>query len=110
MSNLITVDESNFVAEVLEFKGKVLVDFYADWCGPCKVLAPELELLAAKYAENETIKICKIDTEANYDLSIKYKVSSIPNVAYFDSGILQEQIIGLKPASVYESKLTDELA
>lgn len=106
MSNVIIVNEANFEDEVINFDGRVLVDFYADWCGPCKILEPELALLAAQYESDPKIKICKLDTEANYDLASKYKISSIPNVIVFGKGEVLDQIIGLRASKVYSDILT----
>jgi thioredoxin 1 len=105
-NNIKEVTQDNFQKEVIEFEGRVLVDFYADWCGPCKALAPELGIIAAKYEGDTKIKIVKLDTEANYDLSMKYRISSIPNCIVFENGVVKDQIIGLRQGKVYEDALT----
>ena len=86
------VINNNFKEEVLDYKGTVLVDFYADWCGPCKMLSPVLEEIS-----NETdIKICKVNVDENQALAIEYKVMSIPNLIVFKEGKKELVSVGLK--------------
>ena len=83
---------NNFKEEVLDYKGTVLVDFYADWCGPCKMLSPVLEEIS-----NETdIKICKVTVDENQALAIEYKVMSIPTLIVFKEGKKELVSVGLK--------------
>ncbi|MBQ8871369.1 MAG: thioredoxin [Bacilli bacterium] len=86
------VINNNFKEEVLDYKGTVLVDFYADWCGPCKMLSPVLEEIS-----NETdIKICKVNVDENQALAIEYKVMSIPTLIVFKEGKKELVSVGLK--------------
>ena len=86
------ITEKNFKEEVLDYKGTVLVDFYADWCGPCKMLSPVLEEIS-----NETdIKICKVNVDENQALAIEYKVMSIPTLIVFKEGKKELVSVGLK--------------
>lgn len=86
------VINNNFKEEVLDYKGTVLVDFYADWCGPCKMLSPVLEEIS-----NETdIKICKVNVDENQTLAIEYKVMSIPTLIVFKEGKKELVSVGLK--------------
>ena len=86
------VINNNFKEEVLDYKGTVLVDFYADWCGPCKMLSPVLEEIS-----NETdIKICKVNADENQALAIEYKVMSIPTLIVFKEGKKELVSVGLK--------------
>ena len=86
------VINNNFKEEVLDYKGTVLVDFYADWCGPCKMLSPVLEEIS-----NETdIKICKVNVDENQALAIEYKVMSIPTLIVFKKGKKELVSVGLK--------------
>ena len=86
------VINNNFKEEVLDYKGTVLVDFYADWCGPCKMLSPVLEEIS-----NETdIKICKVNVDENQALAIEYKVMSIPTLIVFKENKKELVSVGLK--------------
>ena len=112
MSSIPHVTSEDFQAKILDFKGIVLVDFYADWCGPCKRLAPELEYLAEEYKDNTQVMFAKLDTEESPDLVDKYQISGIPNVIVFKDGQLNQQIIGLKPRIEYKTiieKLLSEI-
>jgi thioredoxin 1 len=108
---------SNFQAEVLDFKGVVLVDFYADWCMPCKVLSPEIEMLAEEMQDNPLVKIAKLDTEKNMDIAQKYEITSIPNIIIFKDGQKIKQLIGVPrgnggeaPRAVYKQLILEILA
>lgn len=99
------ISSDNFKAEVLDFKGLVLIDFYADWCGPCKRLAPELEMIEEEMRANETVKFAKLDVDSNQELSQKYQIRGIPNVIIFKDGQPVQQIIGLNLRSVYKEAI-----
>lgn len=77
------IDNNSFESEVLGYDGKVLVDFFATWCGPCKMMAPILEEIAS---EQHDVKICKVDVDDEPALATKYKVMSIPTLVLFDRG------------------------
>ena len=108
-SKIIQTNSQNFQAEVLDFKGIVLVDFYADWCGPCRMLAPELEILAEELAENKVVKIAKLDTEQNMELAQKYDIQGIPNVIIFNKGKIAQQIVGLRRKDDYKKVILEEM-
>lgn len=90
------VNSKNFEAEVLKFNGIVLVDFWATWCGPCLMQAPILEELATDFKDDKTIKIVKLDTDENPDISQKYQIMSIPNLKFFKNGELVAELVGLQ--------------
>ena len=88
------INKKNFDAEVLQSDKVVLLDFFAQWCGPCKMIAPTLEEIAA---ENEHIKVCKIDVDEAPDLARQFKVTSIPLLVVMKDGQIVNQSLGAKP-------------
>lgn len=96
----ITLTESNFEAEVLKSDKPVLVDFWAAWCGPCKMLAPTIEQIAA---ENDTIKVGKVNVDDEPDLAQKYGIVSIPTVILFKNGEPVKTSTGFVPKESLEA-------
>ncbi|MGL5052898.1 MAG: thioredoxin [Cetobacterium sp.] len=101
MGKVLSLNNSNFKNEVTESKGIVLVDFWAEWCGPCKMLAPILEELS----EESIAKICKINVDESGDLAGDYGIRSIPTMIVFKDGIKVDQIVGLRQKSELLEKL-----
>lgn len=91
----ITITDNNFDNEVLKSDKPVLIDFWAVWCGPCKMISPIVEELAAEY--DGKLKIGKLDVDENQQTSIKYGVRSIPTLLIFKDGKLKDTIIGAVP-------------
>lgn len=89
----VKLTEANFENEVLKSDKKVIVDFYADWCGPCQMVAPILEEIAK---EKPDIKVGKVNVDEENGLAMKYKVSSIPFLAVFENGALKNQSVGFQ--------------
>ena len=100
--NLPEVTDSNFQAEVLESETAVLVDFWAPWCGPCRIVAPHLEELAG---ERDDLRIVKLNTDDNPQTAAQYNVMSIPTLLLFKNGQVAHQIVGALP----KSRLVQEL-
>ena len=91
--NVLILEENNFEEEVLKANGKILVDFYADWCGPCKMMAPIIEEIAEDV--KETVKVGKVNVDNNQELAIKYDVMSIPTIMIFENGKAIKTFIGV---------------
>lgn len=99
----IEVTEENFEAEVINSKIPTIVDFWAVWCGPCKVIAPYLEEIASEYSGK--VKIAKVDVDNNQAIAAKYGIRSIPTVMFFKNGRMVDQVIGAYPKSHFEEKI-----
>ena len=95
MAHPVAVSDNSFDSEVVKAQLPVLVDFWATWCGPCRMIAPILENLADEYADN--LKIVKLDVDHNPNVSLKYGVQSIPTLILFKDGKEVERIIGYMP-------------
>lgn len=99
----IAVTDSDFTREVLDADRPVLVDFWAEWCGPCRALGPILESLSEEF--DGRAKIAKLDVDANQQVAMKYGIRSIPTVMVFDKGQLVDTLIGVRPKSDYAKAL-----
>ncbi len=108
MSEPITLTDDNFDSEVLTSDVPVLVDFWAEWCGPCKMIAPSIEELANEY--DGKAKVGKMDVDSNQNTSMKYGIRSIPALLIFKGGEVVEQIIGAVPKGQIQSKLDASLS
>ncbi|MFA5623414.1 MAG: thioredoxin [Candidatus Dojkabacteria bacterium] len=103
--SLLHLTDSNFQEEVLDFKGLVLVDFWAEWCGPCRILGPVIEELAEDMGEK--VKVCKMDVDAQREIAGKYGIMSIPTVMLFKDGELVETLIGLRDKGSFVQAIED---
>ena len=103
MAHPVTVTDTSFKAEVLESQVPVLVDFWASWCSPCKMIAPIVEELAAEY--DGQVKVVKVDIDANPVTPGQFGVMSIPTLMLFRGGKAEERIVGYQPKSALKAKL-----
>jgi thioredoxin 1 len=103
----VQVSDQNFRAEVLDSPTPVLVDFWAIWCGPCKMIAPIVEEIAKEY--DGKLKVAKMDVDANPKTAMDYGIRSIPTLLIFKGGTVVEQIIGAVPKRHLLDKLSTHL-
>ncbi len=96
--------DANFESEVLNSDVPVLVDFWAEWCQPCRILAPVIDELAGEFSGR--VKVGKVDTESNMDTSIKYGISAIPTVIVFKNGEVVDKFVGLTKKDDLSAALT----
>ncbi|MAW38471.1 MAG: thioredoxin TrxA [Pseudohongiellaceae bacterium] len=99
--SIVHTSDSSFDTDVLQAEGPVLVDFWAEWCGPCKMIAPVLEEIAIEYGEK--LKVCKMDVDANPDTAPKYGIRGIPTLILFNNG----DVAGTKVGAVSKSQLAE---
>ncbi|HXY56932.1 MAG TPA: thioredoxin [Nitrososphaerales archaeon] len=97
------VQASRFQDEVVKASQPVVVDFYADWCGPCKTIEPVVHKLAEEYYGK--VKFVKVDTDANQELAAQFGIMSIPTVMFFSKGKVEDIVIGAVPSTVLKSKV-----
>ena len=105
--NLKEVTDNNFAAEVLESPQPVLVDFWAPWCGPCRIIAPHLEELDG---ERDDLTVVKLNVDENPQVAAKYGIMSIPTLLLFKNGEVAKQIVGALPKSRLQQELEPALA
>jgi thioredoxin 1 len=107
MADITNVSDTDFQAEVLENEQPVLVDFWAPWCGPCRMVAPALEQIAS---ERDDLRIVKLNTDENQQTAIQYQVLAIPTMILFKNGQEVKRIQGAKPKKAIEADLEPALA
>ena len=101
--NVLELTDANFENEVLKSSQPVLVDFWAEWCGPCRLLAPTIEKIATDYAGK--VKVGKVDTDVNRDIATKYRISAIPTVILFKDGQVAQTFVGLRKEADFKQAI-----
>jgi thioredoxin 1 len=104
---IVTIDEQNFENEVLKSDKPVLVDFWAEWCGPCRMVAPLLDQLAGELEDK--VRIAKLNVDENQKIAYQYQVSSIPTFILFKNGQVADRTLGAMPKSAFESFINRNL-
>jgi thioredoxin 1 len=102
-AQLVTLTDENFEQEIESSEGLAIVDFWAEWCGPCRLVGPLVEQLATEYVGK--VKVGKLDVDSNRITSQRYGIRSIPTILYFKDGELVDQVIGAVPKSHLEQKI-----
>ncbi|MEK0430701.1 MAG: hypothetical protein RL139_505 [Gemmatimonadota bacterium] len=108
MAKPVVVTDATFAAEVEQQAGLSVVDFWATWCGPCRMIAPILDQLAEEFAGR--VKITKLDVDANQGTAMRFQVRSIPTLLFFKDGKLIDQVIGAVPKPALAAKFEQHLA
>ena len=108
MAHPIEVTDGTFEEEVIKSEVPVLVDFWADWCAPCKIIAPIVEQLASEY--DGKVKFAKLDVDANPKTATAYGIRGIPTLLIFKGGSPVDQVVGAVPKAVLKSRLEEDIA
>jgi thioredoxin 1 len=108
VANMVTLTEGNFSQEVLKSTTPVVVDFWAEWCGPCKMIAPVLDELAGEY--DGKVKIAKVNIDEFQQLAINYGINSIPTLLFFKNGQVADQVVGMRSKRDLKSSFDRVLA
>ena len=106
-ANTLELTEANFDTQVLQASEPVLVDFWAEWCMPCKALAPTMDDLANEYVGKA--KVGKLDTDANQSVAVKFGISAIPTVILFHNGQIKEKFVGLRSKQDFKAAIDNLL-
>ncbi len=108
MSNAVAVSDATFESEVINSGVPVIVDFWAEWCGPCRMIAPILDQIAEEYKGK--LKVVKVDVDANGRTAMQFSVMSIPTLLFFKNGKVQDQVVGALPKKMLQEKVEKFLA
>jgi thioredoxin 1 len=108
MADLVEVTDSTFEAEVLEVGEPTLVDFWAEWCGPCRMVAPVVEQIAEEYGDR--MRVAKMDVDANRETPMQYGIQGIPTLILFKDGEEAARIVGFRPKPAMMEELLPHLA
>lgn len=104
-----SISQEEFQKEVLEFDGTVLIDFWAPWCGPCRIQGPIVDKISEQFSEDKNVKILKMNVDENNQLSQAYNIRSIPTLLLFKNGEMLDAMIGLQTEELLEKKVKASL-
>jgi thioredoxin 1 len=104
---VLEVTLANWENEVLKAQGLVMIDFWAAWCGPCRIISPTVEELAKEYGGK--IKVAKLNTDENSEIASRYKIMGIPTIMFFKDGVKLDQIVGVVPKQHLKAKIDSYL-
>ena len=102
------ITDDNFADEVESGEGLYMIDFWAEWCGPCRMIAPTVDEIADEY-KDKGLKVGKLDVDENQQTAVRFAVRSIPAVLFFKDGELVDQVVGAGPRAMYEDKVKQYL-
>ena len=103
MGNSVKVSSQNWEQEVLKSAAPVMVDFWAEWCGPCRMIAPTIEELSTEY--DGKLKVCKLNTDENPEIAGRYQIMGIPSLLFFKEGKLIDKIVGAASKKQFKDKI-----
>ena len=105
---ILEVTDGNFVSEIEQGDGLQMVDFWAEWCGPCRMVAPIVEELADEY-QDKGLRVGKLDVDSNPSTTARFRVTSIPSILFFKGGELVDRVVGAVPRPHLEEKIKEHL-
>ena len=105
---ILEVTDGNFVSEIEQGDGLQMVDFWAEWCGPCRMVAPIVEELADEY-QDKGLRVGKLDVDSNPSTTARFRVTSIPSILFFKDGEMVERVVGAVPRPHLEEKIKAHL-
>ncbi|MDZ7779409.1 MAG: thioredoxin [Gemmatimonadota bacterium] len=105
---ILEVTDNNFVSEIEQGEGLHMVDFWATWCGPCRMVAPIVSELAGEY-QDKGLRVGKLDVDSNPSTTARFRVTSIPSVLFFKGGELVDRVVGAVPRPQLEEKIKEHL-
>ncbi len=107
--NIVEITDQNFAETVEGSTGLTMVDFWAEWCGPCRMVGPIVEALADEYSDEESVTVGKLDVDQNPDVTVRFAVRSIPSVLFFKDGEHVDTVVGAVPRPTLEAKIKEHL-